>query len=225
MNQTFDPAVVKALESAVGHGLPLTDAEWLQIKELTVHHARDLTGIERCAELTSLFVLGCDAVDIRTFSRLTSLESLVVNDSGLTSLDGMDDLSLIQFDISQNLVTDLTPLLELRNVRNLDTIGNPLTVESYDEVLPELRSRGMYITASERSEWELTLRMQEAGLPFICYRADDVLRLASPGFRLTELPDYGHSAVTEDELRRALDEDPQQVYQLFERKDQIWSIE
>jgi hypothetical protein len=31
--------------------------------------------------------------------------------------------------------------------------------------------------------------------------------------------------VTEDELRRALDEDPQQVYQLFERKDQIWSIE
>lgn len=225
MSQAFDPAVAKALESAVGHGPPLKDAEWRKIKELTIHHARDLTGIERCAGLTFLLVLGCDAVDIKTISRLTSLESLVINDSGLTSLDGMGDLSLIQFDISRNLVTDLTPLLDLRNVKNLDTIGNPLTVESYDEVLPELRSRGMYITASERTEWELTLRMQEAGLPFICYREHDVLRLASPGFHLTKLPDYGHSAVTEGELRKALDEDPQRVYQLFERKDQVWSLE
>lgn len=224
MSQAFDPAVAEALESAVGHSQPFSDAEWRKIKTLTIQHARDLTGIERCTELTMLLVLGCDAVDIRTISRLTSLESLVVTDSGLKSLDGMSDLSLIQFDISQNLVTDLTPLLDLSNVRNLDTIGNPLTVESYDEVLPELRSRGMYITASERSEWELTLRMQEAGLPFICYREHDVLRLASPGFRLTELPDYGHSAVTDDELRRVLDEDPQQVYQLFERKDKVWSL-
>ncbi|MEV6639229.1 hypothetical protein [Amycolatopsis sp. NPDC051371] len=225
MSQTFDPAVAKALESAIGHGPPLEDAEWRKLKELTIHHARDLTGIERCAELTMLFVLGCDAVDIKTISRLTSLKSLVVTDSGLTSLDGMGDLSLMQFDISQNLVTDLTPLLSLRNVQNLDTIGNPLTVESYDEVLPELRGRGMYITSSDRSEWELTLRMQEAGLPFICYRADNILRLASPGFRLTKLPDYGHSAVTEDELRKALDEDPQRVYRLFDRKDQVWSLE
>lgn len=169
-----------------------------------------------------LHLLGCDAVDIKAISRLTSLDSLVINDSGLTSLDGMDDLPLIQFNINRNLVTDLTPLLGLRNVQNLDTIGNPLTVESYEEVLPELRGRGMYITASERSEWELTLRMQAAGLPFICYHNHDALRLASPGFRLTERPNFGHSAVTEDELREALDEDPQRVYQLFERKDQLW---
>jgi hypothetical protein len=222
MSQEFDSAVAEALESAVGHALPLGDAEWRKIKTLTIQHARDLTGIERCAEITMLLLLGCDAVDITMISRLTSLKSLVVTDSGLTSLDNMGDLPLMQVDISRNLVTDLAPLLDLRNVQSLYTIGNPLTVESYDEVLPELRSRGVYITASERSEWGLTLRMQEAGLPFICYRKHDVLRLASPGFRLTDLPDYGHSAVTEDELGRALDEDPQQIYQLFERQDHIW---
>jgi hypothetical protein len=221
MSQTFDPAVAEALEFAVGHAPPFTDTEWRKFKELTVQHARDLNGIERCTDLTSLLVLGCDTVDIRTISRLTSLESLVVTDSGLTSLAGMGNLSLIQFNISRTLVTDLTPLLDLRNVRNLDTVGNPLTVESYDGVLPELRSRGMYITSSERREWELTLRMQEACLPFICYRKHGVLRLASPGFRLTEFPNMGHSAVTEDELEKALDEDPQHVHRLWERKDQV----
>lgn len=224
MSQTFDPTVVEALESAAGHGLPLKEAEWREIQELTIQHARDLTGVERCGGLTMLNLLGCGTVDIKVISRLTSLNSLVINDSGLTSLDGMGDLPLIQFSINRNLVTDLTPLLDLRNVQNLDAIGNPLTVESYEEVLPELRGRGMYITASERSEWELTARMYTAHLPFICYRSYGVLRLASPGFRLTELPDFGHSAVTEDELREALDEDPQRIYQLFERKDQLWSL-
>ncbi|MFD1048920.1 hypothetical protein ACFQ1S_26985 [Kibdelosporangium lantanae] len=79
----------------------------------------------------------------------------------------------------------------------------------------------MYVTSSGRTEWELTLRMRAAGLPFTCYRSHDVLRLASPGFQLTELPNFGHSAVTEDELRRALDEDPQRVHRLWERKDQV----
>lgn len=225
MSNNFDPAVAEALESAAGHGLPFEDTVWRNIEELTIQHARHLTGIEKCTALTMLIVLGCDVVDIETISRLSSLETLVVTDSGLKTLAGMSDLPLLQFDISRNLVTDLTPLLDLRNVENLDTVGNPLTVESYEEVLPELRGRGMYITSSARSEWELTVRMQEAGLPFICYRTQGVLRLASPGFSLTERPNYGHSAVTEDELRGALDEDPQRVYRLFERKDQVWSLE
>lgn len=224
MSQIFDPAVAGALESAAGHDLSLGDSEWRKIQELVIQHARDVTGIERCVRLTMLHLLGCDAVDITVISRLTYLDSLVINDSGLMSLDGMGDLPLIQFNIDRNLVTDLTPLLDLRNVQNLDTIGNPLTAESYEEVLPELRSRGMYITASKRSEWELTIRMQGAGLPFICYRKHGVLRLASPGFRLTERPNLGHSVVTEDELREALDEDPQRIYQLFDRKDQVWSV-
>ncbi|CAG6398310.1 hypothetical protein NMG29_39550 [Streptomyces cocklensis] len=223
MTQSFDPAVVEALESAAGHVLPLEDSEWPEIRELVVQHARDLAGIERCIGLTMLFVLGCDPVDSGFVSQFTSLSTLQVNDSGLTCLESMNDLPLIQCNLNRNLITDLTPLLDLHDLTSLDIIGNPLTAESYEEVLPELRSRGMYITWSERSDWELTVRLQEAGLPFICYRNQNVLRLGSPGFHHVKVPDAGHSAVTENELREALDEDPQRVYQLFERGEGLWS--
>lgn len=89
MSQSFDPAVVEALESAAGHVLPLEDSEWQEIQELEVRHARDLAGIERCTGLTMLSVLGCDPVDIGFVSQFTSLSTLEVNDSGLTSLEGI----------------------------------------------------------------------------------------------------------------------------------------
>lgn len=223
MSQSFDPAVAKALESAAGHVLPFEDSEWPEIRKLMVRNAHDLSGIERCTGLTRLFVLGCDPVDIGFVSQFTSLSSLHVTNSGLTSLEGMNDLPLILCNLANNLITDLTPLLDLQGITSLDIIGNPLTPESYEEVLPKLRSRGTYVTWSERSEWELTVRLQEAGLPFICHRTQNVLRLGSPGFRHVKVPEAGHPAVTENELRAALDEDPQRVYQLFERGAGLWS--
>ncbi|SCF03114.1 hypothetical protein GA0074695_2985 [Micromonospora viridifaciens] len=221
MTYPVDPAVAEALERAVGHGPPLTDAEWEQVTELHIAHARSLDGIARCRSLEMLILNGCDPVETGMLADLTGLAALVVNNSGLASLEGVEGLPLLQVDVSRNLVEDLSPLLKLSDVQNINVDGNPLSVESYERVIPELRRRGARVTCSERREWQLTLRLQEAGLPFCCYRKAGKVRLNSPGLRHTEVPEFGHPVVTENELERLLAENPDGVYELFARRDHM----
>lgn len=225
MGEPFDPAVVKALERAVGHVLPVRDEEWGQITDLHVKHARTLAGVERCQNLTMLILRGCDPVHLDQVAGLAKLEALIVQDSGLESLEGLGDLSLIQLDVSRNLLTDLTPALEMTGPENIDTAGNPLTAESYEQLIPALRERGMRVTCSGQREWRLTLRMQAAGLPYCCYRDVDQLRLNSPGLRQTDVPEAGHPVVTEEELEGFLESDPAGIHKLFARRDQMWPMQ
>lgn len=224
MSITMDPAVVEALEYQLGHEAPFDDGELRELRTLNVSTARTLAGVERCTGLTMLILQGCDVVDLADLAPLTALDSLHVSDSALTSLAGMPEVPLIQFDVSRNLLRDLTPMRELRSIANIDTIGNPLTAESYEEVIPELIARKMYVTYSGRREWELTVRMRDAGLPFCCYRSQNVLRLNSPGMAHTAVPHAGHPVVTEDELERALDEAPDRIFSLFERGAGLWNL-
>ncbi|WP_405111799.1 hypothetical protein OG559_02285 [Micromonospora sp. NBC_01405] len=221
MAHPLDPAVAEALEQAAGHAPPLTAAEWEQITELHVTHARSLNMIANCRSLEMLIISGCDPVEVAPLADLSGLAALVVNNSGLVSLVGIERLPLLQIDVSRNLVEDLSPLLELPDAQNVNTDGNPLSVESYERIIPELRRRGVRVTCSERREWELTARMRDAGLPFCCYRKAGKLRLNSPGLRHTRLPEFGHPVVTEDELERLLAENPDGVYELFARRDQM----
>lgn len=221
MAHPLDPAVAKALQQAAGHSPPLSDAEWEQITELHVAHARSLAGIARCRSLKMLILDGCDPVELGLLVGVTGLAALVVNNSGLVSLEGAERLPLLQIDVSRNLVEDLSPLLQLSDVQNVNTDGNPLSVDSYERIIPELRRRGARVTCSERREWQLTLRLRDAGLPFCCYRKRDKLRLNSPGLRHTELPELGHPVVTENELEELLAKNPDGIYELFARRDRM----
>lgn len=225
MNEPFDPAVVKALQRALGHALPVQDDEWDGITDLHIKHARSLAGIERCQNLTMLILRGCDPVHLNQVAGLTQLRSLIVQDSRLESLEGLSKPPRLQFDVSQNLLTDLTPLLQMTGPENLDTAGNPLTAESYEQVIPALRERGMRVTCSAPEEWQLTLRMQAAGLPYCCYRDMDQLRLNSPGLGHTDMPEAGHPVVTEEELEDLLASDPAGIHKLFARRDEMWPMQ
>ena len=64
-----------------------------------------------------------------------------------------------------NHVEDLTPLLDHPNLENmsLDIRGNPLTDESFYEVLPRLEERLRGLQAPYESVWKLQRRMWEEG--------------------------------------------------------------
>ena len=221
MRDVLDSAVVEALQHAVGQTLPARDSDWARITELHVTHARTLFGVERCRRLTMLILSGCGPIDLGPLSGLTELECLVVRDSGLGSLDGIGDPPLIQLDLSRNLVTDLAPLLRMTRLQNVNTDGNPLSAESYEEVVPALRARGIRVTCSAPRDWQLTLRMRDAGLPYCCYRKAGGLRLNSPGLTHTDLPEFGHPVVHEDELEDLLTSDPARIHDLFARRAQM----
>lgn len=225
MTDPLDPAIAEALEQAVGHALPVRDEEWGQITDLHITHARDLAGIEECRDLTMLILRGCDPVHLDQVAGLAKLEGLIVQDSGLVSLDGLGDPPLILLDVSRNLLTDLTPLLALTDLLNINTVGNPLTAKSYEQVIPALRERGALVTSSAPREWRLTVRMQAAGLPYCCYREAGELRLNSPGLGHTDLPEFGHPVVTEEELEGFLASDPAGIHKLFARRDRMWPMQ
>jgi len=218
---SVDPAIAAALERLVGHPLPVRDEEWAGIADLHVTHARDLAGIERCRDLTMLVLSGCGRIRLDPVAGLAKLEALVVNNSGLVSLDGLGEPPLILLDVSRNLLTDLTPLLAMSGLQSINTDGNPLSVESYDQVVPALRERGVRVSCSERVEWQLTLRMQAARLPYCCYRKRGELRLNSPGLGHTDRPEFGHPVVTVEELEGCLATDPAVIHELFARRERM----
>ncbi|RLK54273.1 hypothetical protein [Actinokineospora cianjurensis] len=221
MADVCDPAVAAALEEAIGHALPVRDEEWASVPDLAISNARDLTGLGRCGGLELLVLLGCDAVDLTEVAGLTGLRSLVVRDSGLVSLAGLGAQPLLRAGLARNLVVDLGPLLDVTTLLDVSVEGNPLSDDSYERVIPELRARGVWVECSEPREWRLTRQLQNAGLPYCCYRDDSGLRLNSPGLRHTDTPEFGHPVVTEEELTSALASDPQQVHALFARRDDM----
>lgn len=224
MTATWDPEIIAALELAVGHPAPISDDELARVTHLHVTYARDLRGLDRLPALTLLILTGCDPVPVDKLAGLTGVDSLIINDSGLSSLDGLVGPPLIQLNVAQNLLVDLTPMLALTELIDVNVVGNPLSTASYETVLPALCDRGVMVACSEPADWRRAVRMREAGLPFSCYRDGGRLRLNSPGLSQATMPNFGHPVVTEEEIDGLLDTDPAGLYGVFARRDDPGSV-
>ncbi|GAA1032186.1 hypothetical protein GCM10009557_29870 [Virgisporangium ochraceum] len=205
--------------------LPTDEAEWPAVTQLSAMEVRDLAGLERCSALEVLALSGCGDLDVSHLAGLARLEALSISDSGLTSIAGLTgSTQLGSFDLSRNLVTDLRPLLEMPNLSIIDVTGNPITDDSFNQVLPKLQARGAFVQYSTRADWQLTIRLREAGLPFSVYRKQSKLRLFSPGLDHTTSPAFGHTVVTAAEIDRLLADDPAGIYALFAKGEDNWQI-
>lgn len=221
MNVRLDPAIEQAIVDKVGHAPPTTAAERESITALSILHARDLSELAQYQALRTLLLIGCDPVSLTSLAGLDSLVVMQVQWSALTDLVGVADLpSLLRIAAPANLIEDLTPLLDGPKLSELDVVGNPLSDESYREILPELERRGWRISSSDEREWQLIRRMHAAGYPFSLYYTIDLgLRLARPGLAFSPAPEDNHPFVSLDELEALFDEDPDQLPTLFERPE------
>jgi hypothetical protein len=75
------------------------------------------------------------------------------------------------------------------------------------------------VSASADQEWELTLALHDAGLPFCVYRRAENFLLSRPGLRRTPRPEVGHIKISLDDLRRMLGSSPEEIEPLSERED------
>ena len=108
---------------------PITEESIARLRRLRAFNAEvaDLSGLEAAGELTLLF-LGANLV------------------SDLAPLAGLGKLAGI--DLADNLVSDLTPLLDNPDIDAGDWITltrNPLSEESLNVHVPELRERGVHV--------------------------------------------------------------------------------
>lgn len=217
MKYPVGPEITKALELAkLQKRLKGDKSE--TIKDLYVSYSTSLAGLQNFPDLEVLILAGCDPVSPEIFPNLNHLVSLRIHDSGLCEIKGIKNFPALHLlSIQRNMVQDLKPLLE-SNISSLEVEGNPLSEQSYYEVLPELVERGCKVSCSQEREWRITLRMQAAGIPLVCYASDGRYHLCSPGLGVTKVPDYDHPEVEIDELEGTLNRNPSELLSIFESR-------
>ncbi|MEU2668534.1 hypothetical protein ABZ622_06605 [Streptomyces sp. NPDC007164] len=216
MNSNLDPAVSKSIARATGHEPPFSKEECEGIQDLHIRNSRNLEVLAQCGSLEILLLVACDPVDTDNVSRLGSLRSLTVRDSGMASVSGLATLSLLSFYAPRNFIYDITPLMSISRLRNLDLTGNPLSENSYRHLVPQLIERGCRVILSDEFEWKLTLHLHAEGVPVSCYKSPQGYRLCRPGLKLTDSPEYAHPVVEKSDAASLLSGNPQRAFQYFE---------
>jgi hypothetical protein len=215
-----DPGVLEGLSRAVGHGPPFSGADKSRVDMLHIANAKDFRELEGCSSLATLIVIGSDPVSLADFDELP-LRFLTIMDSALDGVSEIERFGLLGLDVPRNRIRDIAPLGTGPNPKFIDVTGNPLSEQSYREVIPHLVSQGRRVRFSAELEWKVTARLHDAGIPVCCYVDNLGYRLCRPGLQLTELPQFAHPLVTEDDVRRLLDDDPRTVLDYFDRDDLI----
>ncbi|MFF8617196.1 hypothetical protein [Streptomyces sp. NPDC015350] len=216
----MDPSVAHAISQETGQPQPFSLELLQSVTYLHVSYARTLEDLSACRNLEILQIIGCDPVDVGQLGNLPELATIVVQLSNLESLVGIENFpSLSRLTAGMNQIRDLTPLLSCSELRRLDIQGNPLSEFSYRTIVSQLQEKGIRVSVSDEADWKMTIELQRHGFPYCFYKAHDGTRLCRPGLALTDLPDLSHPIVPREELANLLDQSPEEVPKLFDRKD------
>jgi hypothetical protein len=213
----INPAVERAIQEKLGISPEKGSGALRDLTTLTVSRAFGIQGIDFCENLEILIMAGCDVRAIPEVQGLRNLLTYVSTDSALENIEGLAGLRVDTVHLKRGRVFDISPLLNCPNLIDVELAGNPLSVTSFREVIPELSRRGCRISAPGESEHKLMLMLREKGLPFSYYQSRKGYRLCRPGLHLTNAPEVNHPLVNPDELESMLKTNPVLVEGLFSR--------
>ncbi|MET8969462.1 hypothetical protein [Streptomyces hydrogenans] len=214
---SMDPGMVEGIARAAGHPPPFNEGDLAAVRELHVKYAVRMSELSNLGSLRIAILVGCDPVRIEDLHNAPKLRTLIVQDSGLVSLDGIGGVPMVKLSLPRNLLEDVVPLLDIEQPCEIDITGNPLSENSYKEVVPELSRKGHRVKVSGELPWSVTRRLNAEGVPVCCYLSTQGYRLSRPGLALTEFPDYNHPVVTVEQVRELLVADPRRAYEYFEQ--------
>jgi hypothetical protein len=221
-----DKQVDLALARAIGHTEPYTVEELVRISQLIIHNARNISVLANCTQLVSLVLVGCEIDDLEPIKDLRRLTTLEVKYSSLHDIEALRDLEQIMIlFLPCNRIETITALLGLSQLSMLSLVGNPLSPHSYYEVLPRIPMAlpepffpGEKEFSAEE-EWQLTLELQQRGMPACYYRRDGQYYLCIPGLSITSQPETGHARLNPGQLRAELakpDPDLLTIYRTYQ---------
>jgi len=126
-----------------------------------------LSKISPLASLTNLqwLNLGHNEIsNITTLANLTNLEALHLHWNKIKDVSSLSSLTkLTSLDLSYNRISDISPLLDALTDSNMglnriEIVGNPLSSESINTYIPELKRRGFNVRWEPVGEKELHLK-------------------------------------------------------------------
>ncbi|MBN1209720.1 MAG: hypothetical protein JXB05_33030 [Myxococcaceae bacterium] len=194
-----DPGVAAALASALGHGVPFSEAECAALEgPLTVLHARDVSELRHCTGLRHLELIASELRDASALAPLKGLRHLSIIATPLESLAPLQALTALEhLTLNFTHVQDATPLTAMPALRRAELHGNPLTKESFSLVARQLSGASAPREGSQlralpplREDWEATRVLWDHGIRAGIARIDfRWWHLVSPGLpRLTAGP-------------------------------------
>lgn len=186
---------------------------------------RSLSDLEYFAGLRKLTIeVACvdDYSPLRNLKHLTRVNFEVTNFSDTSVLTGLENLEYCM--LPWNFIEDLEPFLSLPNLKSLTVWGNPLTPESYYEVLPELGER-VSVSYDDEETWKLQRQMWEAG-----HRAIYGLKTKSPIKRrhlivpqlCCRLREKVRIEITPEKLREELSREDANIEEIADRLRPRW---
>jgi hypothetical protein len=218
--QIKDEHLERGLSKAIGHSAPFSTDELKSIKKLRIKHAHDLAPLAECLNLKNLTLVGCEIENLDALKGFTQLDILRVEYSTLTDISALGTIkSLMTVQLDCNNVENITPLLELPRLSYISLVGNPLSSESYHDIIPKLPGASLDKKYSGKQEWELTLELRQRGMQACYYRENLDYYLCVPGLEVTEFPEAGHALIKPDALRAELanpDADLRTIYQKYQ---------
>lgn len=181
----FSAGVWAALTAKLEQKGPL-DKEVLQgVTSLRITQADSLTGMQNLANLKRLSIYNSGLVSLEELAGCKGLTSLTALRTRLSSVEPLSALEkLRRCTIAFSLIDDISPLSELPSLRRLNVVGNPLSITSYEEVIPALRERGVSVEASTREAWLLQRELVNNGMEAAYWKDEDfyLLTCLTPDF-------------------------------------------
>ncbi|WP_405614826.1 hypothetical protein [Streptomyces sp. NBC_01508] len=217
----LEPQVEQAVIRELRRYPPFSDDDIADVDALAVLFPRDLGDLARFPMLRTLHVVGYGGRDLAALAGHPRLASLSMRFSALADVSAVLTLPTIRrLKLPLNAIEDITALRSgLPKLREVDLTGNPLSEESYRELVPELRQRVREtVTVSREREWQITRKLHAAGVPFDYFRQGDTYLLCRPGLAFTNTPDAAHAEIGPAELEAVLRRGANEVHKLFTRE-------
>mgnify|MGYP003583477497 FL=1 len=129
----------------------IRNAVGLQMLFMDSNPISDLEPLRGLTNVFHLMAQSCRLTDIEPLSGMRSLDFIFLNNNAIENLSPLASLDCSFLSIQSNQVHDISPLLEIAsrggflerrgNMHGIDLRGNPLSRESIDLFIPELRNR------------------------------------------------------------------------------------
>ena len=125
---------------------PLSELPWLWSLNLAYNVISDIEPLAALERLVELNLSGNGIVEVTSLSDLDSLSTLMLADNAVSDIEALGRATgLVLLDLTGNRVADISSLASLPSLSSLHLLNNPLSTESLEIHLPELRSRGVTV--------------------------------------------------------------------------------
>lgn len=216
-----DSAVEEFLIKRFDHQPPFSEKELSQIEELVLDSVHSLEDLSNFPNVTFLFIENSSLVTLDGLAHLSKLDWIQINRTTLHDISALAGMSGFgRIDLQYNLIENLSPLVTVKEVRRVMLRGNPLSIESYEEVVPRLREGGIDVQISSPESWELTRHLNEKGIQ----ASFESLKTSSRLYCLTSAfiekldgPEHRFAVIEPDTLRQELEAGVDSCEELFER--------